>query len=487
MQALTPTPESSALHARSMVTRADELYQARRGDKVLIVEPLTASWGVFSQKAWSLLAQASRPTSVAELIERTGAQGLESGKAADLLSQMYRQGFIHIDGRPFRDPQSMWERPDELPSFISIHVAEGCNLRCSYCYADAGANLNLMPRDLLFKVIEKAVREIPNDSLTIDFLGGEPFLLYDEILEAIAHGNEIAEPLGKRIDWIMQTNATMLSRKRARQLRDLNVGVGVSIDGPRHLHDRYRRRAGGGGSWSAVFRNLMSARDEGLRVAPLAVIHEPSTCSEVLTFFVERAFDYVRLNYTSPLGRAREGLEFPPDRAEAFARAFMDMVGWAHQWCDSHKQRLRIGPLNQMLQILVTKNRDYMCMRSPCGLGDTTISFGPGGEIYACEEFEATTRATFLLGQTSEKTIPEVLASSHNYHLLKQRRVEKIPRCSRCHLRYTCGGGCTHKSLAYYGTPLREDPMCRYFQIVFEELMWMISADKRVVENLGAV
>lgn len=487
MQAVGQHINTSPTRAFSTVTRAGDLYLNRRDGHVLVVEPLTASWGIFSEPAWRLFAGTARATPIDALLRTAAAQGIGEKTAAELLQQMYRKGFIHLDGRPFRDPLGLWERETEVPSFVSIHVAEGCNLRCSYCYADAGAELNRMPRELMLKVVEKSIRELPSEALTIDFLGGEPFLLFDDIVEAMRHGQRLASSQGKRVEFILQTNATLLTRERARLLRELSVGVGVSIDGPRHLHDRYRPRAAGTGSWNDVFRNLMQARDEGLRVAPLAVIHEPDTYTEVLDFFVTHGFEQMRLNYTSVMGRARDELEFPPDRAESFARGFLAMVAWANDWCNAHGKRLRIQDLNQMLAVLVTNDRDYMCMRSPCGLGDSIISFGPRGEIYACEEFERHTKATFLLGQTSETSLPEVVRASPNYHLLKQRRVEKIPKCSRCHLRYICGGGCTHKTLAYYGTHMREDPMCRYYQIVFEDLMWMIWKDKRLVYNLGAV
>lgn len=468
-----------------MVTRADGLFSSRRGDRVLVVEPLTASWAVLTQRTWTLLSSLNRPTSSDALIRRAVTAGLEDAAARDLIALLHRKGFVHLDGRPATDPHALWARPPEVPSFVSVHVAEGCNLRCTYCYADAGADLNRMPRDLMFGVVEKSIREIPSAVLTIDFLGGEPFLLFDDITDVIAHGNRIAESLQKRVDWLMQTNGTLLTRERARLLATLNVGVGVSIDGPKALHDKYRPRAGGTGSFDEVFRNMLAARDEGLRVAPLAVIHEPATYTEVLRFFLESGFEHMRFNYSNVMGRARDGLDFPADRAEAFAAGFLSLVREARAWCETHQRRLGIGDLDQMIAVLATKNRDYMCMRSPCGLGDSIISFGVNGEIYACEEFERHTKATFLLGQTSEMSIPEVVRSSPNYHLLKQRKVENIPKCSRCHLRYICGGGCTHKTLAYYGTHMREDPMCRYFQVVFEELMWMIAEDPAMVGWLG--
>lgn len=487
MQALAGAAPAPQIRPQSVCARASGLYTLRRGDSVLVVEPLTASWGVFSPSAWKLFNATAKPQPAASLLREAVDSGMEERQATDLLEQMYRQGFIHVDGRPLRDPRELWQRPNDVPSFVSVHVLEGCNLRCSYCYADAGADANRMGRDLLFRVVEKSIREIPSDRLTIDFLGGEPFLLFDDIVDVVRFGRKLAERLGKRVEFIVQTNGTLLTRERARVLRDLDMGVGVSIDGPKHLHDRYRPRASGEGSWDEVYANLLGAREEGLRVAPLAVIHEPSTYTEVLQFFLEHGFHFLRFNYTSRMGRARDALEFPADRAEAFAAGFLDMVRHAHDWCDRNQTRLSISDLNQMIRVLSSKNRDYMCMRSPCGLGDSILSFGTHGEIYACEEFERHTKATFLLGQTSEATLTDVVAASPNYHLLKQRKVENIPRCSRCHLRYICGGGCTHKTLAYYGTHLREDPMCRYFQVVFEELMWLIWADRRIVENLGGV
>ncbi len=479
------TPVEPGLAAHAVVTREAMLYLSRRGEHVLVVEPRSASWGVFSQPSWRLLGGADRPTSVDALVRAASAGGVAPSDARALLARMYQQGFIRVDGRPFHDTRAMWERPPELPSFVSIHVAQGCNLRCSYCYADAGAELDRMPIATMHAAVGKAIRELPGPSLTIDFLGGEPFLLFDDIVEVIRAGRQVADDCGKAVAWIMQTNGTLLSRERARLLTDLGVGVGVSLDGPRHLHDRYRPRAGGSGSFDEVFANLLAAREIGLRVSPLAVVHEPHTYREILEFFVGHGFHHVRFNYTSRLGRARDMLEFPPDRAESFARGFLDMVEWAHDWCLREKKLLQINDLNQMIAVLLTRNRDYMCMRSSCGAGDAILSFGTKGEIYACEEFERNTKSTFLLGQLGARTLPDVVRESPNYALLKQRRVENIPRCSRCHLRHFCGGGCTHKALAYYGTTMREDPMCRYYQVVFEELMWKIWRDRRLAENLG--
>lgn len=470
-----------------MVTRADGLHASRRGDRVLVVEPLTASWAVLTEGSWRMIGGLTGPTPAATLIAEAVGRGLTPSAANDLLALMHRKGFVHLDGRPHTDWRDLWAREPEVPSFVSLHVVEGCNLRCTYCYTDAGAEVSRMAPDLMERLIEKAIRELPSNTLTIDFLGGEPFLLFDEIVATMRRGDELAESLGKRVDWLMQTNGTFLTRERAIVLASLNVGVGVSIDGPKALHDRYRPRANGAGSWDEVFGNLIAAREEGLRVAPLAVIHEPERYTEALDFFVSHGFEFVRFNYSSVMGRARDGLDFAPERAERFAHGFLDMVRWARGWCEANQRPLRISDLNQMLNILVTKNRDYMCLRSPCGLGDSILSFGTKGEIYACEEFERHTKATFLLGHADARTLPEVVKASSNYQLLKQRRVETIPKCSRCHLRYMCGGGCTHKALAYYGTHMREDPMCRYYQIVFEELMWMIADDRRLAELLGVL
>ena len=385
-----PTLDAPRLRPSAPLARVPGLHVTRRGSRVLVVEPETAGWLVLSHAEWRVLGLLDRPRTVGD-VGRAAAPATPDPAA--LLQRLHRAGMLEVEGRRFADPRTLWAPPPDEIRFVSIHVVDGCNLRCRYCYADAGSVSRRMSPALLRTVIERCLRELPAPSLTIDFLGGEPLLAFDDLVDAVRHGQAEAERLGKAVEFILQTNGLLLTPERARTLAGLSVGVGVSIDGPAALHDRHRVHPDGAGTQGDVLANLLRARDEGLRVAPLAVIHDPSTYREVVDFFIGHGFEFLRLNPATPLGRARDLEPISGREPEAFARGLLDAARHAHAWCERHGRTLRIQDLDHMLMNLSTRERGYMCMRSPCGLGRSIIAFGPEGEVHACEEVERATRS----------------------------------------------------------------------------------------------
>lgn len=478
--------QESGLAPGSVLTRAQELHFSRRGRRVLVVEPVTAAWYIVEDELWPVFAATARPVTLEGLIRRF--PHLRPQSIRTLAAQLYYLGMLRVNGRPYHSVESLWKRPQPLgPTFLALHMAEGCNFRCTYCYNSAGSFSRRMPREIWRRILEKAFREIRAPHLTFDFMGGEPLLAFEEVVEAARYARELAERHGKGVSFAMQTNGSLLTEERVKVLKELGVGVGVSLDGPEEIHDFYRVGAGGRGTHRRVLENLLRARDAGLRVSPLAVIYAPENYREALEYFLDLGFVGMRFNYANMMGRARQHLSFAPERAIAYHRGFMEMVERALRWCKEHDRPLVIYDLNFMIRNVTSKGRDYMCMRSPCGAGDSILSFSVDGNVYACEEYEVRTRGKFLLGTLEELDLGNLMQLSEKLRRLKRRRVENIPKCSRCHLRYVCGGGCTHKALATFGELLREDPMCGFYMSTYEELMWKIWDDPCIVHYLGGV
>lgn len=485
--AATRAPETREIRLADdvLVSRTEGIQAARRGSRVLLVEAETASWTILDQDTWPVYALLARPRTFGALSAALPA--LDPSRLASVVGELHAQGMVRLNGRPFHDVARLWPEKGALgPQFLALHMAQGCNFRCSYCYNSSEMfRGRTMPIPVARRILEKAFQEIPAPSLTFDFMGGEPMLAFESILEVLRYGRELEQRHQKRAAFLMQTNGALLTEERVRVLLEHQVGVGVSLDGPEELHDRHRLSAGGQGTHSQVEANLLRARDLGLQVTPLAVIDQPENYGRVLDYFVELGFEAMRFNYSNYMGRAKENLSFVPERAEAFHHGFMAMVVQALAHARRLGRPLILNDLCFMIRNVDTKRRDYMCMRSPCGLGDSILSFSVDGNVYACEEYEENTKGRFLLGRLEELDLGDLMALSETLRGLKQRRVENIPRCSRCHLRNVCGGGCTHKALAWFGELLREDPMCRFYELTYTELMWKIWDEPDLVPLLG--
>ena len=461
----------------------DGLYRSRRGDKVLVVDPDSASWAVIPGRHDAVLQTLRGPLPFSRIC--SSFPSCEPSSMAELLQKMYYHGFISIDGRTcFPAPEIMWQPLDDRPLYprsFYLHMTDACNFRCTYCYAKAETKGRTMSFPVAARIIDRVVAEIPFEELYFEFHGGEPLLMKEEIDAIVRYGKSAGK--GKRIHFSLQTNGSLLDDEVIRWAKHWKVQVGISIDGPASVHDLHRKMPDGSGTFTKVWKSIQRAWQGGLEPGFMAVINEGADYLKAYEFFVSSGILSFKANYRASLGRAASDQEDPGKRGEDLASGFLAMVDEAANFNSKSPCRVRIHDLNLYLAALMGKKREYMCLRSPCGAGRSLLAFGPEGEIYPCEEMS--TYPEFMCGSIdSAMPLTELIDSSSVILRLRERRVENIPRCSTCPWRRFCGGRCLHKAYHYFGDSMREDPMCAFYRTIFEELMWRIDADPRVLTLL---
>ncbi len=157
-----------------------------------------------------------------------------------------------------------------------------CNLKCNYCFFHETEQAK--PRIMQNEVLTKLIREYLEHSPTNEFVwhGGEPLLagipFYQKALELqhqfASSGNKIVNSL--------QTNLTLVNRQWARFFREADFRIGVSIDGPKHVHNMHRVNTGGEGSFEAAIRGFEILREEGINPGCISVITK-----KTLPFLIE--------------------------------------------------------------------------------------------------------------------------------------------------------------------------------------------------------
>jgi radical SAM protein with 4Fe4S-binding SPASM domain len=458
-----------------LVKKNESLSRFKRGSEVLFIEKETASFIILSGAQLEFFNSLRKPVSVSEL--RDGPPTCLSVKEKEeLLLKLYERNMVTINGLSHLDPAVLWKLPQKYPGFLCFHITHSCNFRCKYCYALAEMShdyMKKMPRDVYIRATEKILEELPIESYLIDFHGGEPFIAYDEMLEIINHARQHNEKRGlnKKLSFVCQSNGSLLTYEKIKNLYDLNCSVGISLDGPSHVHDKNRIFCNGMGTHEHIMSTVKPIMEQGYKMGYLAVVHDPENYIDVLKFFMDEGKDNVRINYSAFIGRAAEELEFPHERAEVFAKNYLKMVDFAFDYVLENKKQLVIKDLDSYLSNVHTKQRPYMCFRSPCGCGNSILGFGADGGIFACEE--AVGIEAFRIGNVFDKTnLADMLDNSPVLKEIGGRNVDNIPRCKNCAFKRFCGGRCTTKSFAKYGNFRREDPMCRFYQVIFPEIIW---------------
>ena len=128
---------------------------------------------------------------------------------------------------------------------LALFVTESCNLACDYCFAANMEGKHVtepVPRqaiDLMFAPGNEA------EQVTITFWGGEPLLKFDLVRELVGYAKDVAARRGKRVDFAMPTNLTLLTDEMVDFFQAHGVSLSLSLDGEEAAQALRRTRAGG--------------------------------------------------------------------------------------------------------------------------------------------------------------------------------------------------------------------------------------------------
>jgi uncharacterized protein len=184
-----------------------------------------------------------------------------------------------------------------------LKVAERCNLNCSYCYMynHPDQSYKGRPKFMSEEVYTRALLMMRNycenhapARVSLSFHGGEPTLLGpDRFDDWVSRARTI---LGDRLDGIsLQTNATLLNERWVPVLQKHPISVGVSMDGPAEVHDRFRVDFRGAGSHLRVMEGIELLNRNRIPYLVLCVINPFVSGLEVYRFFRARGISRIDL------------------------------------------------------------------------------------------------------------------------------------------------------------------------------------------------
>jgi uncharacterized protein len=356
---------------------------------------------------------------------------------------------------------------------VVLNVATGCNLACGYCFKEdlaPVAKSRTMDFATAQAAIELLLRESPGrDRYSVVFFGGEPLTQLPLLERVVEWGEERFAAAGARVDFSLTTNATLVTPRIADWLHAHDVGVAVSIDGPRRVHDRHRTTRGGNGSYDAVAARVRLLR-ERYRARPLgARVTLARGTTEVGEIFAhltrELGFDEVGFAPVTAGDDARFNLsESELDAVFAEFRALGDALVAAAL----RGEKLGFSNLLQLLSDLY-----YGTSKSlPCGAGYSMVAIDHAGGVNLCHRFTGSSLGTF--GDVASGLARPELAA-----FLERRLDQSGVDCATCRIRNLCSGGCYHESYARYGDPIR--PTLHYCERMRAWIDFGITAYARIL------
>lgn len=355
-----------------------------------------------------------------------------------------------VEARPARPKKVFPLTPFPVTTTV-VNVTNQCNLGCTYCYEYGDdkivdTKLNGKPKFMTEQTaresVEFALREAGSNPVAhITFFGGETLLNFRVLKTTVAYARERAREVGKSIDFSLTTNATLLTDEIIAFLADNEIGVTISMDGPRDLQNRFRVFHNGQGSYDVVAPKVKAllarhrSRPIGARVTLTAGVLDVARIYHHLTGdigFHEVGFAPV----TSKDARAWAIDAGGMDRVLA---AFREL---AYEWLEAAVANRHHGFSN--VRETLQEIHQGMSKAYPCGAGLGLVGVSTDGQVALCHRFAG----------SEEHRIGDVTSGidrAAQRDFLEKHHIDEKPDCQTCFARPMCSGGCYHEAHTRYG------------------------------------
>lgn len=366
-----------------------------------------------------------------------------------------------------------------------------CNLACDYCFYLDTTELYpevedfRMSVDTLETYIEQMFEAHPGPVVTFSWQGGEPTLLGIEFFETVIDLQRKHAPSGTDVQNCLQTNGTILDDDWGRFLAENEFLVGISLDGPKRLHDRYRRTRGDATTFDRVMNGLTVLNSHDVEYNVLCVLNAINSRYpiEVYDFFKDVGVEWIQfIPLVEPITDTdrRDGPSTPSaiaddvekysrididrlrsriDSMERYDEGFSDVVETARnasvsdrsvdpvifgefmiaifeKWVHNDVGAVSIRLFDHCLDVVINDRASVCVFSDTCG---QQLAMEHNGDVYACDHF---VDDGFERGNIHDTHLSTLVESAEQRQFGEYKRTGLPERCRNCPVRSFCNGGC---------------------------------------------
>jgi uncharacterized protein len=352
------------------------------------------------------------------------------------------------------------------PGFHLLAKPSGstCNIDCTYCFFLSKEALypndrHRMSEATLDTYIRQLLESHRMPQVIVAWQGGEPTLMrLDFFRRAVELVEKYRRP-NQNVEHTIQTNGLLLDDDWCAFFKEHNFLVGLSIDGPRELHDTYRVDRRGQGTFDLVMRGWQHLRRHGVEFNILCTVNAANEKHgrAVYRFFrdelsakwvqfipiVERAsedtLEVANQGWSGPAGQKRplytQTGNLVTNRSVGSEQYGQFLIDVFEEWV-----RHDVGEVFvQLFDVTLEANfgRHLLCIHAPtCGLGPVLEA---NGDLYSCDHF---VEPRFLLGNIHKTHMQTLVASPEQLKFGQDKRDTLTSQCRQCAVKQLCNGGC---------------------------------------------
>ncbi|WP_169051838.1 anaerobic sulfatase maturase [Halorhabdus amylolytica] len=387
-------------------------------------------------------------------------------------------------------------RRPELEREVPFHVmtmptGPACNLECEYCYYLDKSELYpgrgdfRMSEDTLEEFIKQYIEAQPGPQITFAWQGGEPTLRGIEFYRKAVRLQQEYAPTDTHIVNSIQTNGFRLDEEWCEFFAENDFFVGISIDGPRELHDRYRKTRNDKPTFDEVMNGLSLLQKYDIEYNVLCSLNDYNSQYplRIYEFFKEQGVEWIQFiplvefPSDSEIGTGssdsstlrtdldksdrpvypwvRERADLPEDVDDGYqdvldAAKDASTTAWSvdpavystflrtifEEWIRNDIGNISIQLFDQCLEITLTGEASLCVHNETCG---DQVAMEHNGDVYACDHF---VDPGFKRGNIHQTHLTEMLDSEEQRKFGEYKRRGLPARCQECPVLEFCHGGC---------------------------------------------
>ena len=319
-----------------------------------------------------------------------------------------------------------------------------CNIRCEYCFYLSKEELfggkkrseYAMREDVLESFVRQYIEAQPEGTREITFAwqGGEPTLLPQAFFEKAVELQQKYKRPEMRVMNAFQTNGILVSRSRAQWFADNDFLMGISIDGPEDLHNRYRVDAAGQGTFRDVMAGLDNMKAAGVDFNTLTVVQNDNSNHP------ERVYDFLK-SIGSTFFQFIPIVEKLPDGSVTYRTvspgqwgSFMN--GVFDRWLPNDIGHIFVQHFDMLLGLHAGYPSSLCVHAETCG---NAMAIEHDGGVYSCDHFVA---PEYFLGNITKDNLVEIVDGPQQRKFGNDKRDLLPQECRECPHLNLCRGGC---------------------------------------------
>jgi uncharacterized protein len=320
-----------------------------------------------------------------------------------------------------------------------------CNVDCTYCFyksraPQVGTGRQRMSAEVLDKLIKDYLGlRFPMSGFA--WQGGEPTLMGLDFYRRAVELQKKYGVVGQEVGNSLQTNALLLDNAEwCRFLHESKFLVGISIDGPRELHDHYRLDRGGHGTWERVMRALDRCKEHKVEFNTLTLVNHltgdhPDEVFDFLVGLGVRYLQFIPCVEVDPQTGGLAGFSVAPQQYGSFLCRTFD------RWLAFGPQRLSIRDFDSILGYCLSGRHTICTFDRQCS---QYVVIEHTGDVFPCDFF---VEPRWRLGNILETPMEQLAAGAQKkaFARIKQGLTNK---CLVCRHLALCRGGCLKDRLS---------------------------------------